>query len=409
MMKMRTALVMLIAGLATAVAVACGGDSDDGGDDGKLNVTASTTIVADLVRQVGGDRVEVTSIIPNNTDPHTFALAPSHIRLATDADLVIVVGASLITSLEEGLIQNAGGAVLTLTEGMDLRPFPEGLAHSDEDEHEHEEEEGDEHEHEEGDEHEHEEGDDHDHEEEEGHDEDEADHHEEDGDGHDHDEEEAHEDDADAGHDEEEAHEDEDEHAHDDEDEHGHEDEDEHGHDEEEGHDGHDHGMFDPHFWMDVDLVIIGVEAIRDELIRLDADGADHYRERASAYIAELRKVDEEIAEQLAGLPEERRYLVSFHDAYGYFAARYGLTLVGFVVESSEEEPSATAITELVESIEELGIPFIYKETGFSARVIEQIASDTGATVKSIPAGSLSEEYPTYVEFLRALANAIAE
>ena len=160
---------------------------------------------------------------------------------------------------------------------------------------------------------------------------------------------------------------------------------------------------------MDIDFTIQAVEEIRDELTRLDPDGADYYRERASEYIAELRELDGEIREQLAGLPEERRYLVTFHDAYGYFADRYGLTILGFVVEGPEEEPSATAITELVESITELGIPFIFTEPQFSARVIEQIARDTGATVRTIPSGGLAEEYPTYVEFLRAIANGIAE
>ena len=160
---------------------------------------------------------------------------------------------------------------------------------------------------------------------------------------------------------------------------------------------------------MDIDLTIEAVEAIRDELSHLDPDGADYYRERAEAYIEELRELDNEIREQLAGLPEERRYLVTFHDAYGYFAARYGLTILGFVVEGPEEQPSASAITELVESIEELGIPYIFSEPQFSARVIEQIARDTGTTVRTIPSGALAEEYPTYVEFLRAIANGIAE
>ncbi|MYD27503.1 MAG: zinc ABC transporter substrate-binding protein [Dehalococcoidia bacterium] len=160
---------------------------------------------------------------------------------------------------------------------------------------------------------------------------------------------------------------------------------------------------------MDIDLTIEAVEAIRDELSRLDPDGADYYRERADAYIGELRELDAEIREQLAGLPQERRYLVTFHDAYGYFAERYGLTILGFVVEGPEEEPSASAISELVESIEELGIPYIFSEPQFSARVIEQIAADTGTTVRTIPSGALAEEYPTYVEFLRAIANGIAE
>ena len=169
------------------------------------------------------------------------------------------------------------------------------------------------------------------------------------------------------------------------------------------------HGEFDPHFWMDIDFVIQAVEAIRDELTHLDPDGAGYYRDQAAAYIEELRELDEEIAEMLSALPESRRYLVTFHDAFGYFADRYGLTILGFVVEGPEEEPSASAITELVESIRELEIPFIFTEPQFSARVIEQIASDTGASVRTIPSGALGEDFPTYVEFLRAIARGIAE
>ena len=346
---------------------------------------ASTTIVEDLVKQVGGDRVSVTSIVPLNSDVHTYHLSPSDIGKASEADLVVIVGAEL-SVVEEDLADSAKGTVLELTHDMDLRPFPEAMAHADEHDHGHEE---DEHEHEE-DEHEHEE-DEHEHEEDE---------HEHEEDEHEHEEDE-HE------HEEDEHEHEEDEHEHE-EDEH---EEDEHGHeDEHEGDDhGHAHGEFDPHFWMDIDLTIQAVEAIRDELSRLDPDGTDHYAERAETFIAELRELDDDIREQLAGLPAERRYLVTFHDAYGYFADRYGLTILGFVVEGPEEEPSAAAITELVESIEELGIPYIFSEPQFSARVIEQIARDTGTTVRTIPSGALAEEYPTYVEFLRAIANGIAE
>ena len=377
---LRLALAGLLAGVAL-IAVACGDDEDgdSGDDDSGLSVIASTTIVEDLVKQVGGDRVTVESIVPSGADAHTFTISPSDIRKTSEADLLVIVGAQL-GAIEEDLERSAEGAVLELTHGMDLRPFPEGLAHAEDD---HDEEEGEDH----GDEDE-DEGEDHGDEEEEEEGEDHGEEEEEEGEDHgDEDEEEEGED-------------------------HGDEDEEEgedHGdEDEEEGH-GDEHGAFDPHFWMDVGFTIEAVEAIRDELTRLDPDGADHYRERAAAYIAELREVDTEIRELLAGLPEERRYLVTFHDAYGYFADRYGLTILGFLVEGPEEEPSASAITELVESITELGIPFVFTEPQFSARVIEQIASDTGASIRTIPSGGLAEEYPTYVEFLRAIANGIAK
>ena len=371
---LRLALAGLLLG-AVVLAIACG-DDDEVSEESEgaapevaattLNVVASTTIVEDLVEQVGGDRVSVESIVPSGADPHTFTIAPSDIRKTAEADLLVIVGAEL-GAIEEDLERSAEGTVLELTHDMDLRPFPEGLAHADDD---HDEEEGEDH----GDEDE-DEGEDHgDEEEEEG--EDHGDEEEEEGEDHGDEDEEEGED-------------------------HGDE-------DEEEGH-GDEHGAFDPHFWMDIDFTIMAVEAIRDELTRLDAEGADHYRERAEAYIAELREVDTEIRELLADLPEERRYLVTFHDAYGYFADRYGLTILGFLVEGPEEEPSASAITELVESITELGIPFVFTEPQFSSRVIEQIARDTGTSIRTIPSGGLAEEYPTYVEFLRAIARGIAE
>ncbi len=316
---LRVTLGGLLAGAALA-AVACGGGGgEDGGSDstGGLSVVASMSIVEDLVEQVGGDRVEVESIVPSGADAHTFAISPTDIRKVAEADLLVIAGAAL-GAIEDDLARESKGSVLVLTEGMELRRFPEGLAHADDD--------------------------------------------------------------------------------------HGDEDEAE----EDEG-PGDEHGAFDPHFWMDIDLTIEAVKAIRDELSRLDPEGADVYAERTENYIAELREVDREIAEMLSALPKERRYLVTFHDAYGYFADRYGLTILGFLVEGPDEEPGAKAITELVEIITELGIPFVYTEPQFSERVIDQLAKDTGASIRTIPSGGLSEEHPTYVEFIRAIARGIAE
>ena len=328
--------------LLGSLAAACSendGDVDAAESGGRLSIVASTTIVADLVEQVGGDRVSVSSAVPANADAHTLALTPSDLRRIGEADLIVVVGSDL-GRFEDTLADGASGSVLVLTEGMALRPFPAALAH---DEH---------------------------------------------------------------------AQDDEDEHGHEDDEGHDHEDEDEHGHEdglEDEDEDGHDHGSLDPHFWMDVDLTIEAVERIRDELSRLDPGNASTYGERARAYRAELREVDDEIAETLSALPPAQRYLVTFHDAFGYFAERYGLMILGFVVEGPEEEPSAAGIADLVEAIRDFDVPYIFIEPQFNARVVEQVAAEAGATVRTIPSGSLSDEYPTYVEFLRRIASGIAE
>ena len=427
----KLALAAILTGALALAAIACGSGDNGSGNSGDANgassanatssanggggderveeriaVLASTSIVADLVEQVGGERVDVSTAVPVGGDPHTFAATPGLIRRASEADLLVVVGSSF-ARIEDDLARSTDGAVLALTDGMDLHPFPEALAHddhdddhADEDDHGHDED-GDDHADE--DDHGHDEdGDDHADEDGHGHDEDGDDHADEDGDDH---ADEAGDDHADEDGDD---HADEDGDDHADEDDDDHADEDDHGHDEEDDH-GHAHGSVDPHFWMDIDFVIEAVEAIRAQLARLDPAGADGYRERAEAYAAELRALDAEVADTLADLPEERRYLVTFHDAYGYFAERYGLTILGFIVEGPEEEPAAGAIAELVERVETLGVPFIFTEPQFSARAIEQVARDSGAAVRTIPSGSLAEEYPSYVEFLRAIARGIAD
>jgi len=335
--RLAVALSGLLIGLAL-ITSGCGDNNQEseGGNGGPLTIVASTTIVEDLVHQVGGQRIKLSSIVPWNADPHTFALTPSDIRKASEADLLVLVGARL-SSLEEDIAQFAEGDVLHLTDNMDLQPFSSALTHA-EDEYHREEHAEDEHHREE-------------------HAEDE--HHRE-------------------------------EHA-----------EDEHHHEE--------HGSLDPHFWMDIDLTIEAVESIRDKLSLLDPDGANIYQERAALFIAELREVDLEIQEMLSALPKERRYLVTFHNAFGYFANRYGLEVLGFVVHGPEDQPSATTIAELVENIDNLGITLIFKEPQLSSHVIEQIAQDTGTSIRTLPSGGLNEDHSTYVDFLRAIAHAISE
>lgn len=164
----------------------------------------------------------------------------------------------------------------------------------------------------------------------------------------------------------------------------------------------------DPHIFLDPELATAAVEHIRDALTERDPANRDTYASNAEAYVATLRQLDSDIAAQLAKLPENRRYLVTFHDAYGYFAARYGLTLLGFIVESPDEQPAASALAELIDAIRERDVEYIFTEPQFDSRVIDQLADDTGVEVREIPSDALSDEYPDYASFMRAIADGIA-
>ena len=382
-----------------------------------VSVVATSNIVADWVDVVGGDRVDVNSLLAAGADPHSFNPGARDVANVADADLVMVIGLGLEANWLDDLIKNAArdeDAVVELGDAVDALPFEE-MGEDDHDEHEDE----DEHGHDEDEDAHDEDEDDHDHDEEEGHDEDEDEHddedaHDEDEDEHGHDDEDAHDEDEDE-HDE-----DEDEHGHDDEDAHD-EDEDEHGHDEDEdehdedehGH-AHAHGEFDPHFWFDPIRVKVAVNEIAEHLTEVDPAGAAVYSANAAAYSAELDELHAWIQEQVAQIPAERRALVTSHDSFAYFAALYGFRVVGTVIPglSTEREPSAQEIAGLVDTIRDNQIRAIFAETTVQDTIVRAVARETGASVSTLYTGSLGAEGSdgdTYIGMVRANTTAIVD
>jgi ABC-type Zn uptake system ZnuABC Zn-binding protein ZnuA len=121
------------------------------GEDGRLKVVASTTIVGDVVRQVGRDRIDLTVLFPAGADPHTFEPRPQDMAALSDARVVVLNGLDLEEALEPALGSNVKGIIVHASEGIEVRAF-EGGEHEGE-EHEGEEHEGEEHHHEGGDPH----------------------------------------------------------------------------------------------------------------------------------------------------------------------------------------------------------------------------------------------------------------
>ena len=373
-----------------------------------ISVVVSNGVIGDWTRQLAGDSVEIRVLTPAGADVHTIELSVSDVRAVAGAAVVIMNGALLEASWQSVIEENAE-RILWLAEeieeaGIELAPFSSAMAHddhNDHDDHDDHDDHGDEEDHEEDhDEHEHEqEEDDHAHDDEQEEHDDEA---------HDHDEHEGEEED---GHDEHEQ--EEDDHAHDNQEEQ-HEDED-HDHDEHEGeeedghdeHEGHAHGDEDPHFWFDLDLASVAVRAIADELIELLPGRASAIRERLDDYLDEMADADAEAAALLADLEGGDRLLVTFHDAFGYFARRYGLEVTGFVIEGPEQDVGAGQVAALIEEIEHEGAARIYREPQFDSSLLESIADQTGVEIGVIysqPSGDVL----TWTEMLLANARAVA-
>ena len=298
----------------------------------KINVVTTSNIVADWVRAVGQDRVEVFSLLPPDTDAHTFQPGARDISRVADADLVFSIGLSLEAGWLDELIKNAArdpAAIVALGNAVDPIDFVEIF-----------------------------DGDDH-------------------------------------------AGEGEDDHAGEGEDDHAGEGEDDHA-----GEGEDDHGPLDPHFWFDPTRVRQAVDVISAELSTLDPDGQSFYRGNADSYNRQLDELHDWIQAQVSLLPEEDRLLITFHDSFQYFAQRYGFRIVGSVFPvTTESEPTAQDLAELIETIEHEGAPAVFTEKSHSERLARRIAGGTGAKhVGGLYTGSLGApggEAGTYLDLMR--------
>ncbi len=157
----------------------------------------------------------------------------------------------------------------------------------------------------------------------------------------------------------------------------------------------HDHGPLDPHFWFDPLRVKTVVTEISALLSGVDPGSADSYSAAADAYNFKLDDLHDWTLQHIAQVPLENRLLVTSHDSLSYFAEKYGFLVVGTVIPaaaSTDVEPTAEEMTELVHEIEEFGVSAIFGETTVSERLAKAIADETGAELVRLYSGSLGEE-----------------
>lgn len=176
-----------------------------------------------------------------------------------------------------------------------------------------------------------------------------------------------------------------------------------------------DHPIGDPHFWLDPNHAIKYVENIREGLSQADPDGAATYAANVTAYIAQLKELDQWIAEQVKRVPLERRQLVTNHESLGYFTDRYGFKIIGTIVPSvsTGASPSAQQLARLIDRVKAANAQAIFLETGSNPQFAQQIARETGIkVVTELYTHSTSEpggRAPTYVEMIRFNVRTIVE
>ena len=139
----------------------------------------------------------------------------------------------------------------------------------------------------------------------------------------------------------------------------------------------------DPHLWLDPNNVIAYTDNIREGLKQFDPDGAETYDANASAYIDQLSELDAWINGQVAQIEPQRRVLVTNHEAFGYFAERYGFRVVGAIIPSfsSDASPSAQQMADLIEQIKLYEAPAIFLDASDNPDLAQQIAAETGVRV----------------------------
>jgi ABC-type Zn uptake system ZnuABC Zn-binding protein ZnuA len=356
-------LKALTIGAAAALALtscsaagAAGNGTPDTSQAGRLSVVVTTTQLADFTAQIGGDDIELTSLLTPGASAHHFDPTPRDLLSLGHADVLVINGAGL-DEFVDAAIEASGfaGTVIDASAGIDLATAREITAEGGEDQHaaEGHGHEGEEHAEEHGHAHDshpstgsgvgsegsageavHEAGDDHD----------------------------------------------------------------------------HDHGDLNPHLWTSPRMAQGMVTEIAEGLAAKDRAHGDAYLERASAYNEQLGALDEWILAQYARVPAEARVLVTGHDSLRYYLHDYDIAFAGSLLPSFEDnaEPSAAEIDALVAAIKQRGVKAIFVESSLSPKLAQTVAREAGVTVvdaESLYADSLGPKGSGAETYISATAH----
>jgi zinc/manganese transport system substrate-binding protein len=170
---------------------------------------------------------------------------------------------------------------------------------------------------------------------------------------------------------------------------------------------GEEHGKTatDPHAWQSVANAKVYVANIRDGLIAADPAGKATYEANAAAYLEKLGALEAEVKAAIARIPADRRKIITTHDAFGYFAAAYGMEFIAPQGVSTEAGISAKDVAKIVRQIKKEKIPAVFLENVTDTRLMDRIAKESGAriggTVYSDALSDAKGPAATYIDMIR--------
>lgn len=245
----------------------------------KLAVTASFSILGDLVRVVGGERVSVTNLVGPNEDAHVFEAKPSDAKSLLQSRLLVSNGLGF-DSWAQVLARSVDYKGMALLASKGLKPLTEAAKPAVKG----------------------------------------------------------------------------------------------HGH-------GHSHGEADPHAWQNPNNVVLYVRNIAAALSQLDPASASTYQANADAYVKELQALDAWAKAQFNAIPAAQRKVITSHDAFGYLAAHYKITFLSPQGISTEAQPSAKDVAQLITQIQREKIRAVFLENMSNQRLLTQLSQDAGTAV----------------------------
>ena len=175
---------------------------------------------------------------------------------------------------------------------------------------------------------------------------------------------------------------------------------------------------YDPHVWFDVSLWALTLDNVVAGLSAVDPQGAETFRRNAAAYRAQLEELHAWVQTQINEIPQQRRVLVTAHDAFGYFGMAYGIEVVGLQGISTVAEYGVNDVSNLVELIVSRGIGAIFVESSVSERSIQAVRQGClargfevkiGGTLYSDAMGEAGGAADNYVGMVRSNVTTIVE